>query len=1001
MSGSGSKKIDCKYVNIMYTNADVLTKNKLIELKSRVRDQNPHIILVSEVKPKRFKRKLTAIEYAIEGYHLETLNLDKEEGRGLCTYIRNGLEVKEYKFDAKLQEYNAFTVQVNKDEVLLIVNVYRSGSSDEENCNALNNLLLEISKNTDFNYVALAGDINYKDIDWEVGTCKGSITCKEFKFMEAVKDAFFKQHIDKPTRGRGSDKPSTLDLFITRDDDVLDDIIINSPLGKSDHAVIIVKFKCNFETVKKTKTKYLYDKANFEKMRDMLSINWEEELGLDDQNSDVNCMWDKFRNKVKQAEDECIPRKTVCTNGNNKPAKHTTKLDRKSMSKIKRKDRLWEQYCKTRDGRVYLDYCKSRNQVRNLTRKAKKIVERDICRQAKSNPKKFWWYVGSKTKKKVTIPDLLIEDEDEPRYTRNDQEKANVLNDKFASVFNHDEPLYTRVIPDKTFVKIVDIKIDEEMVKKKLLDLKIGKSPGPDGMHPRVLKEITLAIVKPLTLIYKESLKVGQLPDDWKSANIAAIYKKGSRHIALNYRPVSLTCIACKMLESILRDHIIKHMKKHKLFSSKQFGFISGRSTTLQLLRVLDEWTSILDRGSAVDVIYFDFMKAFDKVPHERLIMKLRSYGVDGALLQWIRAFLTDRKQRVVINGTQSDWVNVTSGVPQGSVLGPLLFVVYINDLPDVIDNQSSLYMFADDTKLFREITTVQDNDTLQIDIDEMNDWSLEWQMFYHPDKCHVMKLGTRAASELRDMFVPYELGGHALDVVTSETDLGVTIDCGLTFEKHVAGKCTKANQLLGIIRRTFMHIDRQMFLNLYKAMVRPHLEYANQVWSNRSKKHVEMVEKVQMRATKLVPGKIGNEEDYEKRLKMLKLPTLCYRRLRGGIIELYKILTGKYDPDVCEGFIDLRGESNTRGSSLKIFKHRPRLDVRKYSFPHRIVDIWNDIPEKVINASTVVIFESRLDKFWYSQDLKYDYKAKYKFGGIGSAHIPEVSNDLVPEASN
>ena len=183
------------------------------------------------------------------------------------------------------------------------------------------------------------------------------------------------------------------------------------------------------------------------------------------------------------------------------------------------------------------------------------------------------------------------------------------------------------------------------------------------------MKEIALAIVHPMTIIYNASLRQGRLPDDWKSANITAIYKKGNRHIALNYRPVSLTCIACKILESIIREHIINHMKDQKLFSSKQFGFISGRSTTLQLLRVLDEWTSILDEGGSVDVIYFDFMKAFDKVPHERLLMKMESYGVGGDLLQWIRAFLTGRKQRVVVNGSFSDWVSVTSGVPQGSVL--------------------------------------------------------------------------------------------------------------------------------------------------------------------------------------------------------------------------------------------------------------------------------------------------------------------------------------------
>ena len=320
-------------------------------------------------------------------------------------------------------------------------------------------------------------------------------------------------------------------------------------------------------------------------------------------------------------------------------------------------------------------------------------------------------------------------------------------------------------------------------------------------------------------------------------------------------------------------------MKSNKLISNKQFGFIGGRSTTLQLLRVIDEWTEILDNGGSIDVIYFDFMKAFDKVSHSRLILKLKSYGIGGVLLDWLKSFLTDRKQRVGVNDEYSEWTEVPSGVPQGSVLGPVLFVVYINDLPDKVTGDSMLYMFADDTKLYRAILDVSDTEILQQDIDNMDEWSREWLMDFHPLKCKVLKMG-KTIADLHDIFNPYTLRQHQLEVVDHEKDLGVTMDVDLIFDKHISNKINKANGIVGLIRKSFIHLDEESFLRLYKALVRPHLEYANSVWAPRFKRQVEVIENVQRRATKLIPD--FKDLTYEERIRKLKLPTLKYRRLRG-----------------------------------------------------------------------------------------------------------------------
>ena len=278
---------------------------------------------------------------------------------------------------------------------------------------------------------------------------------------------------------------------------------------------------------------------------------------------------------------------------------------------------------------------------------------------------------------------------------------------------------------------------------KKLQKLQPSKSPGPDNVHPRVLKEVDKSLSKPLLILFQRSIDNGKIPDLWKYANITPIFKKGKRDICSNYRPVSLTCILCKVLESLITNDIIKHMEKYKLFSNKQFGFIHGRSTILQLLHIMDDWTRILDNGGIIDACYLDFAKAFDKVPHNRLLAKVKHYGIEGDLLLWIMAFLSHRKQRVVINGECSKWYPVTSGIPQGSVLGPLLFVLYINDFPNCVS--SSAYLFADDTKIYKVISESNDNISFQDDINSLQTWSDKWQLKFHPVKCKIMGIGDNA----------------------------------------------------------------------------------------------------------------------------------------------------------------------------------------------------------------------------------------------------------------
>ena len=290
-----------------------------------------------------------------------------------------------------------------------------------------------------------------------------------------------------------------------------------------------------------------------------------------------------------------------------------------------------------------------------------------------------------------------------------------------------------------------------------------------------------------------------------------------------------------------------------------------------------------MDEGSPVDVIYLDFKKAFDKVPHQRLILKLKSHGMGNSIINWIEQWLTDRKQSVVLDGEVSSWKSVLSGVPQGSVLGPILFLVYINDLEEAVTG--SILKFADDTELFRKTKEMGDKQKLQDDIDKLVRWSEKWQMFFNFGKCKCLQTGPGNTG------MNYEMGGTILSKTVKEKDYGVTMNANMKVSEQCRIAASKSNRVLGMIRRNITYKENSLIVPLYKAIVRPHLEYCIHAWNPHLRKDIDMLEKIQRRATKLIPGL--RYLRYEERLKECGLTTLETRKLRGDQIEVFKIWNG------------------------------------------------------------------------------------------------------------
>ena len=417
-------------------------------------------------------------------------------------------------------------------------------------------------------------------------------------------------------------------------------------------------------------------------------IDWDHELA----GKNTQQMWDTLESKLMALVTEYVPkRKPSKKRSGNKPLW----MNDKAYTKVRRKYYSHKRYRTTPEGENYSAYARDRNQAKWEVKRAVREYEKKLALEVKQNPKAFYKYASSKLKTRTTIPDLTMPD---GTRTNTDRDKAEVLNDFFSSVFSQ-EDLTSMPIPEAKKMEsfLEQIQISEEDIMKRLHKLKINKSAGPDSMHPRLLKELSNELTKPLELLFHKSSEEALIPQQWKKSHVSPIYKNGHRMQANNYRPVSLTSIICKLLEKIVRQAVMEHLIDNGLINDNQHGFVPGRSCITQLLVVLDHWTDILDDHGALDAIYLDFAKAFDKVPHERLLLKVENHGIKGNALKWIRDFLSNRQQRVVINGTHSAWAPVTSGIPQGSVLGPLLFVIFVNDMPDVM--KSFLCMFADDAK--------------------------------------------------------------------------------------------------------------------------------------------------------------------------------------------------------------------------------------------------------------------------------------------------------------
>jgi hypothetical protein len=417
-------------------------------------------------------------------------------------------------------------------------------------------------------------------------------------------------------------------------------------------------------------------------------------------------------------------------------------------------------------------------------------------------------------------------------------------------------------------------------------------------------------------------------------------------------------------MEQIIVHDTCAYLRQNHLITKEQHGFLTKRSTTTNLLETINDWTLIINNKKSVSAVYVDFSKAFDVVVHSKLFLKLAAYGICGNLLEWIKCFLSNRTHVTRVGSSLSNSADIRSGIVQGSCIGPMLFLLYINDVTSILNSQINCKIYADDLKLYTEIVSDDDFYSMQSTIDELYKWSVLWQLNISVGKCSTMIVSTRSNYSCH-----YCLNGTVLPDCASVRDLGVQIDSRLKYYEHVDIITSKARQRLGLLFKCFITRDPIILTKAYITYIRPILEYASPVWNSTVVGTVYKIESVQRSFTRRINGLADLQ--YKERNCVLHLESLELRRLKADLIIAYKLIFGLIDVD-CKQFFTLRNHCLTRGHTYRVVVQKFNVNCRRNFFSVRISNAWNNLPVNLVDFSSVFSFKNSLDNVDLSDYVSY-----------------------------
>lgn len=616
-------------------------------------------------------------------------------------------------------------------------------------------------------------------------------------------------------------------------------------------------------------------RADYGTINEKLSnINWENILTSSDTNNLIN----KFYIVIDKLINTHVPSFTV---KGNFPAYF--KPD--TIKTIKNKNIYHKKYKKFNS----VEYYNIFSQLRTLS---KQLIRRDYTDfvngmevEILNNNKTFWNYVSSKKKTQTSIPGIVHYGD---RVASTGQDICNSFADFFKSVY---VPTTVSSCP-VSFYPDRPIKINNNIILDLINRLELKKGAGPDRIPPIFIKSCKENLVYPLRIIYESSLKNGIFPEKWKISHIIPIFKSGQKNDVANYRPISKICIFAKIFEKIIYTDIMSTVKT--VIIDQQHGFFPGRSLETNLMCYSQNICSLMDRGVQVDSVYTDFSKAFDKINHKRLIERLAEVGVCQGLLRWVWSYISNRSQIVSVNGFQSNTFSVSSGVPQGSHLGPLFFIIYINDIAKCFHHTMFL-LYADDLKIYRPIRELDDCLKIQADLNRLSEYCDRNSVFLNITKCCFITF----TKNIYTWEYPYNINNSVLKKVDHIKDLGVILDTKWLFQEHFNKIISESNKMLGFINRICRDFrNPKTLISLYFAFVHSKLSFASIIWNPQYVTYINRLEAVQNRFLKTIAFKAHCTIDLAR--EKYKLIALSDRRKISDMSFLYKLVNSNFNvPDL------------------------------------------------------------------------------------------------------